>query len=149
MGIQDILDEFGDQNNQSQKFKKESEERLETMKKQAVNFIQEKVNIAFTKLQEEFKNSGKDREAIIESTELESLLTIVHQGKEEYKYKVSMAVTKFAFKPICINYCRDKNGKLVEEPRGTLLSTMYPNMMSEANIRNDFYRQYKEYLSNR
>jgi hypothetical protein len=149
MGIHDILNDFDSQKNQEQNSKKESEAKLESMKKQAGNFIKEKVIVAFTKLQDEFKQFGKGWEAKIESTELEALLIILFQGKEEYKYKVSMAVTKFAFKPVSINYCRNKNEDLVEEPRGTLLSAMYPNMMSEANIRNDFYRQYKEYMSQR
>lgn len=146
MSIKDILNNYQNQSKLSRDDKQEESLNLHETEEKSKEFIEKIINPAFDKLKEEFDRT--DRKAVIESkaSSYYASVTIYKDNIKEFYYEINLRADENNYWLMLVYHHIKHNGTFYYFPEQELSFNKANEEISEAEIRQDFYNRYQEFM---
>jgi hypothetical protein len=148
MSIKDILDKHNQKAEQAEDLKSEEEQRFEESEERARNFIINIISPALKNLKKEFEVDGMGRKTSLEikPESFYASITILNENIKEFYYELNLKVNERDFWIKLVYHHLKKNGTFNYMPEMDLNLRKPLPEITEADIRNDFYQRFDQYL---
>ena len=148
MSIKDILERHNKEKEAYHDVINEEQNKLQNSEEKAKHFITQVIDKAFQNIKTEFDTSGDKKLAIIDTKtdSFYSAITVVEDQIKEFYYELNVHLDETAFWIKVVHHFIKKNGTFDYVPEYTLHPDKPLAELTEADIRQDFYQKYEQFL---
>ena len=148
MSIKDILDRHNKKVDAIDEIKDEEGQKFHDSEERAKSFIRNVISPALQSLKEEFETDGVNRKVSIElkPESFFAAITIMEETVKEFYYELNLRVNETDFWVKVVYHHIKRNGTFNYIPEQDLNLRKPLAQVTEADIRNDFYQRYDQYM---
>lgn len=148
MSIKDILDKHNKKNELAEDLKQEDAEKFQESEERAKEFINNVIGPALQQLKSEFEAYDENRKTSLEikPDSFFAAITILTENVKEFYYELNLRVNEVDFLVKVVHHHIKRNGTFNYLPEQDLLLRKPLEEATEADIRNDFYQRFDQYL---